>query len=43
MDFGVALSKHVNALSCGTEAFAKLSTEMPFKFFFTCATNFSGR
>lgn len=28
VDFGVALGQHVNAPSCGTEAFAKVSTKM---------------
>ncbi len=30
MDFAVALSQHVDALSGGAEAFAKVSTEMLF-------------
>ncbi len=42
-DFGVALGQHVDALSGGTEAFAKVSTEMLFQSFFARATNSSGR
>jgi hypothetical protein len=37
MDFGVALGQHVNASSGGTEAFAKVSTEKLFQFFFAHA------
>jgi hypothetical protein len=43
MDFGVALGKHVDISSCGTEAFAKVSNEMLFQFFFALSTNSSGR
>ena len=43
VDFGVALGQHVNALSGGTEAFAKVSTEMLFQFFFAHATNSCSR
>jgi DNA gyrase inhibitor GyrI len=41
IDFAVALSQHVDASSGGTEAFAKVSTEMLFQFPFACATNSS--
>ncbi len=43
MDIVVALGKHVDTLSCRTEAFAKVSTEMLLQFFFARATNSSGR